>query len=875
VSSELAILLIDDDDDDLVITRGLLAKAGSPHRLDRVATFEEGVAAVTRGAHDIYLVDYRLGARTGIDLIRESMERGASGPFVVLTGQGDLTADREATFVGAAGYLEKAGLTPLVLERTIRNALERSRIMKELRASEARARAVFEGSLDGIVVSDDDASIRDVNPAACMLLGRPREVLVGMGEDALYPPEERDAARERRRALREKGLLRAEVCMARADGTRREVELVARANYVPGLHMIVLRDITGRKQLEEQLRQSQRLEAVGRLAGGVAHDYNNILTAIVGYSEIILGAMPKNDPLARPAAEILKAGNRATALTKQLLALSRRQVLQARVVNLNTIVAEIEEMLRRLIGEHVVLTTRLAEDLGNVSADPAQLDQILTNLVVNARDAVPGGGTVLIETANAESVPDDVRARVDLQADVGAPRRGAPPDSYVMISVTDNGHGVDARTRSHLFEPFFTTKAAEKGTGLGLASVYGSVTQSGGYIGVRSELGRGTTFTIYLPRVDAAADESRTTKATPRSKQGSGVILIAEDEDLVRGFVRTTLEGLGYTTLEARDGREALTLLENHTGRIDLLLTDVIMPRMGGPELARGALALRPDLRVLFMSGYTKDPGFPARELGAGASFIQKPFELQAFAAKINEVLGLDVGVKESQPGSSAPGSAGALAETRRVFVRLALLGQRSEATKVVLGALREGASVLDVYTSVFQPALFELGQRWERNEINVAQEHMATAITMHLMNRLADLLERSSVRRGRAVITGVDGDGHGIGARMVADLLEADGWDVRFLGAGVPAPDVVSQLRTEKPDVLGISATLSSSLPSVGALVKAVSAEFGERRPRVILGGQAFRLAPDFAHELGVELFGGGDLRAAVAMLRAVPGGG
>jgi two-component system, cell cycle sensor histidine kinase and response regulator CckA len=387
-------------------------------------------------------------------------------------------------------------------------------------------------------------------------------------------------------------------------------------------------DLTERKRLEHQFRQAQKMEVVGQLAGGVAHDFNNLLTIINGYSEIMLQELAADNPHHVYAAEIKKAGDRAASLTHQLLAFSRRQVLKPQVLDLNSSITKMEKMLRRLIGEHVQMMTVPGTDLGRVKADPGQVEQIIVNLAVNARDAMPQGGKLTFETAN-----------VTLGESYAANHLTVKPGPYVMLAVSDTGVGMDAETQKHIFEPFFTTKEVGKGTGLGLSTVYGIVKQSDGNIWVYSEPGLGTTFKIYLPRVDKPVEIAGTAPEEAGLHSGTETILLVEDEPSVRLLVRTTLESNGYQVLEAANGAEALLIGEQHTGRIHFLLTDLVMPGINGRALAEQLAPLRPELKVLFLSGYTDDAVIRHGGLEAGKAFLQKPFTPDALARKVREVM--------------------------------------------------------------------------------------------------------------------------------------------------------------------------------------------------------------------------------------------
>ena len=384
------------------------------------------------------------------------------------------------------------------------------------------------------------------------------------------------------------------------------------------------------RTLEAQLLESQKLEAVGRLAGGVAHDFNNILTAIGGYTDLLLADLPKDDPRRQDVEEIHLAAQRAAGLTHQLLAFSRRQVMQPKVIEPNALVSEIEKMLRRLIGEDILFATVLHPRVGNVRADPGQLEQVIVNLAVNARDAMPDGGRLTIETRN-----------VDLDETYAAEHAGVTPGRYVQFAVSDTGVGMNAATKARIFEPFFTTKTRGKGTGLGLATAYGIVQQTGGHIWAYSEPGRGTTMRIYLPRVDALADPvEHPTVTDPERLRGSETILLVEDEKAVRAVTRQLLERNGYKVLEAPDGPAALALV-NRTPDVpvDLLLTDVVMPGMSGRDLADQLAARRPGLRVLYMSGYTDDAIVRHGMLEPGLSYLEKPFQPGGLLRKVRESL--------------------------------------------------------------------------------------------------------------------------------------------------------------------------------------------------------------------------------------------
>jgi signal transduction histidine kinase len=383
-----------------------------------------------------------------------------------------------------------------------------------------------------------------------------------------------------------------------------------------------------RKKLEEQLRQAQKMEAIGQLTGGIAHDFNNMLTVILGYSELMLQRLKAEDHLRSDVEQVKEAGVRASLLTRQLLAFSRKQVLQPKVLDVNAVLTNMDRMLQRLIGEDVDLVTMPAPGLGRVHADPGQIEQVIVNLAVNARDAMPNGGKLTIETANVEL--DDAYARKHISV---------KPGSYVMLAVSDTGCGMDAATQARIFEPFFTTKEVGKGTGLGLSTVYGIVKQSEGYVWVYSEVGRGTTFKVYLPRVEAMAEAVEPSREAAKAIRGSETVLLVEDEKSVRALARSILRAHGYTVLEAGQGKEALLLSGQHEGPIHLMITDVVMPELSGRDLAERLKPSRPNMKVLFMSGYADKAIVHHGELKPDTAFLQKPFTPDALALKVREVL--------------------------------------------------------------------------------------------------------------------------------------------------------------------------------------------------------------------------------------------
>jgi len=502
------------------------------------------------------------------------------------------------------------------------------------RADEDRVRLghAVEQAAEAILITDVQGKIVYVNPAFEHFTGFSRREAIGETPRILKSGKHDRAFYQTLWAT----LLRGEVWSGqfinrRKDGTFYELETTISPVRDAAGRVInfvsVARDVTRERQLEQQLRQAQKMEAVGRLAGGIAHDFNNLLTAINGYSELLL-TQTVEEPLRKYGEEIKKAGERAALLTRQLLAFSRQQVLEPQILNLNSVVASMEKMLRRVIGEDIELVTDLASDLGSIRADPGQLAQVIMNLAVNSRDAMPQGGKLTLATSNVEL--DEVQACHD---------GSLAPGSYVVLSVSDTGCGMSPETQAHIFEPFFTTKEQGKGTGLGLATVYGIIQQSGGSIVCTSEIGCGTTFGVYLPRVDQSPTVVAPCQAGPVYTRGTETILLVEDEESVRTLVSKVIRSLGYTVLEGRHGEEALAVAREHDGAIHLLLTDVVLPGMSGPELAKRLAPERHEMKVLFMSGYTDDAILHHGVRDANAAYLQKPFSPEALASKVRSLL--------------------------------------------------------------------------------------------------------------------------------------------------------------------------------------------------------------------------------------------
>ena len=504
-----------------------------------------------------------------------------------------------------------------------------------LHKSEKLLFALLESAAQAIVSTDRTGRIVLANDRTEEMFGYTREELVGGGIEMLLPESKRTAHTQHRDDYFEHPRTRPmgtglELSGRRKDGSEFPVEVSLSSVEIEGavFGIAFVSDISQRKRLEEQLMHAQKMEAVGRLAGGVAHDFNNMLTVITGYNRMILDELSTVDPLRGYAEEILKAADRAAALTNQLLAFSRRQIMQPKVISVNLVIEQTEKMLRRLIGEDVELLIKLNADSANIKADPNHIEQAIVNLAVNARDAMPTGGRLTIETGNFHIDENYVRTHM-----------GVKPGDFVMIAVSDTGIGMDSVTRQHIFEPFFTTKERGKGTGLGLATVYGMVKQSGGDIWVYSELGTGTTFKLYFPKVEEPVSQVSSDGSERAKVAATETILLVEDEKAVRDLTCRILQKLGYQVLTAASGEAAIEIGRSYAGQVALLLTDVVMPNMSGRQVADALLQIRPGLRVLFLSGYTENTVVHHGVLDSTVDFLPKPFSREVLGQKIREIL--------------------------------------------------------------------------------------------------------------------------------------------------------------------------------------------------------------------------------------------
>ncbi|HEX5228886.1 MAG TPA: response regulator [Bryobacteraceae bacterium] len=606
----IRVLLVEDNPGDARLIHEYARDAGVGNwQLVHVDRLAAALDRLRREPFDALLLDLSLPDAEGLETLIRAHAEAPKIPIVVLTGHDDEALAVRAVRAGAQDYLVKGRLDGDLLVRSIRYAAERGRTIEALERREEHYRSLIEYSMDLISILNLDGTIRYVSPSHERILGYPLDELVGRNVLSFIHPQ--DKARVQAAMAHGNSGRPLECRVRHTDGSWRVLESFSRdLSHVAGVNGMVVnaRDITERKHLEEQLHHSQRLEAVGRLAGGVAHDFNNLLMVITGYSHMLLDAMHSSDPARQDLEQVVKASERATDLTRQLLAFSRRQGVRAALVNVNTLVREMERMLRRILGSEIELIIKPATELKSVRADPGQLEQVILNLVVNARDAMSSGGQLVIETSNS----------------------GPSNPDRVIISVRDTGIGMDAQVLSRVFEPFFTTK--EQGTGLGLATSYGIIKENGGDLRAESTPGKGTTFYIDLPATDQAPDQAEASVAT-RLPSGTETILLVEDEDPVRRVVETMLKRHGYQVLASASPQDALATAEQHRGSIHLLITDIMLPGMSGRKMAECLGEHRPEMKVLYVSGFgdanAQDDG----------QFLQKPFSAEELTTKIREVL--------------------------------------------------------------------------------------------------------------------------------------------------------------------------------------------------------------------------------------------
>src|SRR6059058_3482897 len=628
----LRVLMVEDSEDDAHLVLRELRGAGYDLTHERVDTAAALEAALDRHPWDLVIGDYSMPQFSGTAALAMLRERGLDVPYICVSGTITEELAVAAMKAGAHDYVTKGQLKRLLpaIERELREAQGRA----TLRATEASFATLVEHAPVGIYRSSPEGRFLSANAAVVRMLGYETAAQVlslDMARDVYADAAERQRLVERD-TYSDRQYDNVEATWKRRDGRLLAVQLSVRAvRNAAGrveYYETFVRDVTDQRRLQQQVLQSQKLEAVGRLAGGIAHDFNNLLTVITSYSDLLLEDLAPGDAKRDDLEQVRKAADGAAALTRQLLAFSRQQVVEPRVVSLNTVVEGLQQILRRVIGEDIELEITLAPDLGAVRADVGQLEQVLMNLTVNARDAMATGGRLTVETANAEHDPEYARDQ-----EAAAVRR------FAMLAVSDTGCGMDEATMWRIFEPFFTTKEPGKGTGLGLATVYGIVKQAGGFIWVYSEPGQGTSFKIYLPEVDATAERAGASTAPADLPRGTETVLVAEDEAAVRAVTREVLERQGYVVLEAPHGAAALDIAAQHRGPIQLLVTDVVMPGLSGRQLADRLARLRPDTKVLYVSGYTDDAVVRHGVLEAGIAYLQKPFTIDSLARKVREVL--------------------------------------------------------------------------------------------------------------------------------------------------------------------------------------------------------------------------------------------
>jgi PAS domain S-box-containing protein len=667
--SQRRILYVEHDAADIDLTLRHFDEAAAHLNLEVTRSSRQALSLLPEGGFDLVLTDLRMPDMSGLDLLREAKRSGPLVPFIVITGKGDEAAAVAALKLGAYDYIVKRDNYLTQLPYAIDHAIARSQLAESNRRLEAelaqRERAEAENarlladvqnqrqrmadiiaSVHGVVweskgaPDDPNQKIEYISSYVESMLGydvRQWLSTPGFWVSIMHPEDRERAVREAARSYAAGTSGINQLRWIAKDGRTVWVEVHAtvvfddKGNRMGRCGVTV--DITAAKEaerakeyLEEQLRHAHKMESIGRLAGGVAHDFNNLLTTINGYTELMLQDVKPDNPLHASLEEVRKAGNRAAELTHQLLAFSRRQVLQPRDLALNSLIREDTNLLKRLLGEDIELVSRLDPQLGYIKGDEGQIHQVILNIAINARDAMPTGGELTLETRNAVVKEEYAREHPPLR-----------PGPYVVLSMSDTGVGMDAETKSRIFEPFFTTKEKEKGTGLGLSMVYGIIEQSGGSIFVYSEPGQGTTFKIYLPRTEKPAVRAYEVPAEPDSPRGSETILVVEDDDTVRHLTCQVLRDHGYHLIEASGGTEAIRACEKYKRKIPLLITDIVMPHMSGRELAARLRDLRPEIRVLYMSGY--DDAVHRGSFEPGVSFLQKPFTGKELAQTVRRIL--------------------------------------------------------------------------------------------------------------------------------------------------------------------------------------------------------------------------------------------
>jgi hypothetical protein len=639
--SPLRILHLEDDQLDVELAGAALAAEGLACEVTQVDTHEDFLSALETNEFDLILSDYALPTYDGMSALVSVRSRRPDLPFILLSGTLGEELAIETLKNGATDYVLKQRLSRLgpAVQRAVRESRERA---ERRRAEEALSReqqfisAVLDNVQAAIVACDSSGALSLFNRAAREFHGIPAGPVPPTQWEEYYDLYHADGKTPMRkdevphfRALKGEVVRDSEMMIIPKHGKTRTLlvsgQAIVSASGENLGAVVAMHDISERQQLEEQLRQAQKMEAVGRLAGGIAHDFNNLLTVIMGYNGLLLMRLEENDPARQNVEEVGRAAHRASSLTRHLLTFSRKQILQPRVLDLNSVVAEVEKMLHRLIGEDIQVKTMLDAELGSIKADPGHIEQLIMNLAVNARDAMPDGGTLTIRTAIISAGTKNANG-------------SEKSDASVMLEVSDTGCGMSDEVQRHIFEPFFTTKEVGRGTGLGLATVYGIVEQWKGQISVTSEVGKGTTFRTLFPLVEELAQAGRDERIGSNPRGGTETVLLVEDEESIRNLATEVLKMNGYTVLEAANADQALVISDNHKGPIHLMLTDLVMPGISGRALVHCMEPLRSEMRVLYMSGYI---GESAQILDPETPFIQKPFTAAALGQKVREVLDL------------------------------------------------------------------------------------------------------------------------------------------------------------------------------------------------------------------------------------------
>jgi two-component system, cell cycle sensor histidine kinase and response regulator CckA len=637
---QLQLLLVGDGERDFADLCQLLGKANHGQvRFEHATSLEDSLNKLRRRSYDLLLCSDHSTDNVAFQLLRQMRQHYSGVPIIFLSGPvNQKVIETAIQTAGCHGAAQNNRLEPSPEFATAIDAhsAERQHVERQHEEPDETLRKLWrsvEQMADVLIIMDRSGVMEYVNPAFEALTGYSRDEAIGQSFEILRSEQYADEPyQEMWSTVRAGNVFRGIVTNRKKNGETLIIEKALtplRDSAGEITHFISTgRDITERRKLESDLQQAHKMDAIGRLAGGVAHDFNNLLLVISAYAELMLDSLGETDPLRRNVAEIMGASRRAADLTRQLLAFGRKQMQSLQILDLNTVIGEITGMLPRLIGEDIELVFAPGKDLGKVKADPTQIEQIVMNLAANARDAMPGGGRLSVETT-----------RVRVEESYVQRHAIVPPGDYVLLTVTDSGQGIAPEHLAHIFEPFYTTKEAGKGTGLGLATVYGIVKQNGGFVWVYSEPGLGTTFKVYLPQVQGLSCEVPVAKLAEGSPRGCETLLLVEDETLVRMASSQFLTRSGYSVLEASNGEEALRVSRAHAGRIDLMITDVVMPKMGGPMLAEWLADERPNMKVLFVSGYAENPVLRHGKVDVTTRFLQKPFSGKMLARKVREVV--------------------------------------------------------------------------------------------------------------------------------------------------------------------------------------------------------------------------------------------